>query len=371
MTNCPLLDLLRLLVEQGGTALHLKVGQPPIMRLQDQLTRTNLPPLTPEELRTFLDSILGEEQRQRYEEARELDLSCEIPNLARFRLNVFQQRQNISAVFQPLPVAVPSLEELGWPKILKQVALLPRGLVLVTGPPRSGKSTTLAALIDYLNHHTRKHIITLEAPIAFVHQEVRCTIQQRELGRDTFSFPTALRYAVRQNPEVIMLDEMRGEETIAAALAVAETGCLVLAALPTVNVVQTVEYLLSAFPPERLPQIRMQLSTTLQAIISQTLLPKAREPGRIAAFEIMLVTPAIRNLIREGKTYQLPSLLQAGGEQGMVSFDQYLWRLYQRGEVTYEDALTKTSNPRDFARRAQGRGETGRRESWPSPFTIC
>jgi twitching motility protein PilT len=265
---------------------------------------------------------------------------------------MFRQRGYIGSVMRLIPIRVKTIDELFLPPVTKELALRPRGLILVTGPTGSGKSTSLAAMIHHVNLHERLHIITIEDPIEFMHSDIKSAINQRELGMDTHSFAAALKHVMRQNPDVILVGEMRDLETISLAITAAETGHLVFATLHTTDAPQTVDRVIDVFPPEQQQQIRMQLSVTLQAVISQTLLPRADIGGRIAAFEVMVVTPAIRALIREGKTHQLYTDIQTGGQFGMQSLDQHLLQLLAERKITYEDALGKTSNPRDFEQRA-------------------
>ncbi|RKZ27544.1 type IV pili twitching motility protein PilT [bacterium] len=340
--------LLKKLVELNGSDLHLHVGEPPIYRVDGRLIRSELPPLKPEDTRNLVLPIMTEEQRKRFREELELDLSYEIPGLARFRINLFLQRGNIGAAIRLIPLHIKTIDEWGLPQVLKKIALLPRGFVLVTGPTGSGKSTTLAAMIEHMNTHVRRHIITIEDPIEFVFEDKMCTIEQRELGVDTLSFSEALRRVMRQNPDVIMVGEMRDLETMKQALTAAEMGALVLATLHTTDAAQTVDRIIDVFPPEQQHQVRLQLAATLQAVISQTLLPLASGKGRIAAFEILIVTPAVRNTIREGKIEQIYTIIQTGAKEGMRLLDQSLKELYLRGLVNYEDALAKASNPQEF-----------------------
>jgi twitching motility protein PilT len=345
-------DLLRMLVEREASDLHVRAGEPPMMRIHGELTRTELPRLTGEDIENLLFAMLTEERKQRFLEFKELDLSYAIRGLARFRVNMFRQRGYIGAVMRLIPIRVKTIDELFLPPVTKELALRPRGLILVTGPTGSGKSTSLAAMIHHINLHERCHIITIEDPIEFMHSDIKSAINQRELGMDTHSFAAALKHVMRQNPDVILVGEMRDLETISLAITAAETGHLVFATLHTTDAPQTVDRVIDVFPPEQQQQIRMQLSVTLQSVISQTLLPRADIGGRIAAFEVMVVTPAIRALIREGKTHQLYTDIQTGGQFGMQSLDQHLLQLLSERKISYEDALAKTSNPRDFEQRA-------------------
>jgi len=345
-------DLLLMTIERDASDLHLKAGQPPILRIYGRLTRTELPVLTSEEIQRMMYTILTEEQKRRFERERELDMAYALPGKARFRVNMSWQRRCVGASLRQIPAKVRTIDELGLPQVLKKLAMMPRGLVLVTGPTGSGKSTTLAAMIDYINENRRAHILTIEDPIEFVHQDKKSTITQREVGTDTKSFAEALRHAMRHTPDVILVGEMRDLETISLAITAAETGHLVFATLHTNDAPQTVDRIIDVFPPAQQNQIRMQLSLTLAGVASQQLLPRADGKGRIAAFEIMIVTPAIRALIREAKTHQLYSIIQTSGELGMIAMDHYLLQLYEKGVVAYEEALLKSSNPREFEQRA-------------------
>jgi twitching motility protein PilT len=333
------------LVERDGSDLHLRVGEPPVIRVHGELTRLPLPRMTPDDTQRLMYSLMNEERRRRFEEEREMDLSHEIPGVARFRVNALWQRGSVGGVLRLIPARCKTIDELELPQILKQLALLPRGLVLVTGPTGSGKSTTLAACIDHINRNRRCHIVTIEDPIEFVHADNKAAIEQRELGQDTHTFADALKHVMRQAPDVILVGEMRDLETIALAITAAETGHLVFATLHTTDAPQTIDRIIDVFPPEQQEQIRTQLAVTLQAVVSQTLLPLADRPGRIPAFEVMLATPAIRALIREGKTHQIYSMIETGADQQMVSLDQYLLKMLEKRVVTLEHALMKSSDP--------------------------
>lgn len=343
-------DLLRDLCSREGSDLHLRYGEPPVFRVHGKLMRTNYPVV--ERVEDYIYPILNDAQRARFEKIMELDLSYEIPGVARFRVNCFRQRGKMGAVLRAIPVKIKTIDELMLPPVTKEICMRPRGLVLVTGPTGSGKSTTLAAMVDHINRNRRCHIMTIEDPIEFVHQDILSEINHRELEIDTHSFAAALKHVMRQNPDVILVGEMRDLETISLAITAAETGHLVFATLHTTDAPQTIDRIIDVFPPEQQNQIRMQLSVTIQAIISQTLLPRKDIEGRIAAFEVMVATPAIRTLIREGKTHQIYSDIQAGGEHGMISLDQYLIELLRKGYIAYEDAVVKSSNPRDFEQLA-------------------
>lgn len=340
--------LLKEVVERDGSDLHLKVGEPPIFRIYGKLTRSEYPPLTPEVAKELIYSILTPEQIKRFEEQLELDMAYELKGVSRFRVNIFKQKGYIGAALRTLPSKIRTIDELGLPQVLKKLAMLPRGLVLVTGPTGSGKTTTLAAMIDYINENKRAHIITIEDPIEYWHEDKLSTITQREVGVDTESFAAALRHILRQNPDVILVGEMRDLETMARAITAAETGHLVFSTVHTIDAAQTVDRIVDAFEADRQPQIRVQLSLCLQAVISQTLVPRIDRPGRVAAFEIMIVTPAIRSLIRQGRAQHLYSHIQTDADIGSQTLDSHLLQLLRDGIISYEDALLKCSNPSEF-----------------------
>jgi len=341
-------ELLRMLVQRGASDLHLKVGEPPVMRLHGDLVRTDLGRLTGEDVRDLLYSLMNEEQQRRFEQNMELDMSHAIPGLARFRVNVFRQRGHVGAVLRVIPIKIKTIDELMLPPVTKEIAMRPRGLVLVTGPTGSGKSTTLAAIIDHINRLKRCHILTIEDPIEFLHTDKMSAINQRELGMDTHSFANALKHVMRQNPDVILVGEMRDLETIQLAITAAETGHLVFGTLHTTDAVQTVDRVIDVFPMHQQQQVRMQISVNLVGVISQTLLKRADGRGRIAAYETLVAIPAVRNLIREAKTHQIASLIQTGQKQGMFTLDQYLAGLVKRNLVSYEAALAKANNLAEF-----------------------
>ncbi|HZL04616.1 MAG TPA: type IV pilus twitching motility protein PilT, partial [Coriobacteriia bacterium] len=294
-------------------------------------------------------SMLSEEQRKRFETELELDFAYSIPGVSRFRANVFQQRNSLGAVFRVIPLQIPTIEQLGLPKVCTYLADRPRGLVLVTGPTGSGKSTTLAAMIDHINNTRPVHIMTLEDPIEFMHRNKKALINQREVGEDTRSFASALKRVLRQDPDVILVGEMRDLETISAAITAAETGHLVLATLHTTGGPATIDRIIDVFPPHQQQQVRMQLSVTMEGILSQVLLRSTDGKSRVMAMEIMLGVPAISNLIREGKTHQMPTIIQGGQSVGMQTLDQSLKALVQGGQITYEEAMSKAQEPHELA----------------------
>jgi twitching motility protein PilT len=347
------LEIVSLLVqmqERGASDLHLKVGNHPVMRINGRLeVRTDLPILEPTTVRDLIESMMDEGQKHRFASNLELDFAYSVTKVGRFRVNVYQQRGSVSAAIRAIHFGVPSLEELGLPDVVKRLAALPRGLVLVTGPTGSGKSTTLAAIINYINQTRSVHIVTIEDPIEYLHRDNKSVINQREVGMDTLSFANALRQVVRQDPDVILIGEMRDLETISTAITAAETGHLVFATLHTQSAAQTIDRIIDVFPPHQQPQIRTQLSVALEGVLSQTLIPRVSGGGRVAAIEVMLTTGAIRNLIREGKTFQIPSAMMSGGREGMQTLNQALRALVEQKKVTYEDAVAKASSEKEFA----------------------
>ncbi len=346
--------LLEELVLREGSDLHLRVGEPPIFRVAGELERSDFPPVSKEDMENLIYGLMKPVQREMFEKNLEFDMAYEIPGVARFRVNCFKQMGNIGVVMRIIPLKIKTIDEWGFPPVLKKIAELPRGLVLVTGPTGSGKSTTLAAMIEHINQHFRKHIITIEDPIEFLHRDKLSVIEQREIGIDTKSYAEALRRAIRQNPDIILVGEMRDLETMAQTITAAETGHLVFSTLHTIDAVQTIDRIIDVFPPAQQQQIRLQLSATLQAVITETLVRKKDGTGRVAAFEIMVCTPAIRSAIREGKTPQIYSAIQTGSRLGMIQMDQYLRNLLNQGIIDYEEALAHCTNPDEFERRVQG-----------------
>ncbi len=343
--------LLPLVVEMGGSDLHLTAGAPPTVRLHGALQPLpGFPVLTSADVRVMVESILAPKQRERFEREQELDLSYSLPGTARFRVNVFVQRTSMGAVLRVIPVEVMPLEKLGLPPAVAGLAALPRGLVLVTGPTGSGKSTTLASLLDRINPTRPVHIMTVEDPIEFLHSHKVGVVNQREVGEDTASFATALKHVLRQDPDVILVGELRDLETIATAITAAETGHLVFATLHTQDAPQSVDRIIDVFPAHQQQQIRAQLAASLQAVVTQQLVPRLGAPGRVVVAEVLIATPAVRNLVREGKTHQIPSAMQAGGKFGMVTMDQSLAALVQRGVVHLDIALERSGNEDDLRR---------------------
>ncbi len=351
MPNIEIDVLLEELVLREGSDLHLRVGEPPVYRVAGELQRSDNPPVTKEDMENLVFSLMKPAQREMFEKNLEFDMAYEIPGVARFRVNCFRQMGNIGIVMRIIPLKIKTIDEWGFPSVLKRIAELPRGLVLVTGPTGSGKSTTLAAMIEHINQHFRKHIITIEDPIEFLHRDKLSIIEQREIGIDTKSYAEALRRAIRQNPDIILVGEMRDLETMAQTITAAETGHLVFSTLHTIDAVQTIDRIIDVFPPSQQQQIRLQLSTTLQAVITETLVRRKDGAGRVAAFEIMVCTPAIRSAIREAKTPQIYSAIQTGSRLGMIQMDQYLRNLLNQGIIEYEEALAHCTNPDEFERR--------------------
>jgi len=360
-------DLLRLIVEKGASDLHLAVGVPPVLRIDGKLIHTNYDRLTPRDSQRLVYDILTDEQIQRFESTLELDFSYSIAKLSRFRVNIFRDKGNIATAFRVIPTRIPTIRELGLPPILEDLTHKPRGLILVTGPTGSGKSTTLAAMINQINSESAHHIITIEDPIEYLHTHKMSVINQRELGQDTQSFANALRASLREDPDVILVGEMRDLETISTAITCAETGHLVFATLHTNNAPQTVDRMVDVFPPEQQEQIRFMLSNNLEAVICQTLLPRAGTPGRVCAMEIMTASPAIRNLIREAKAHQITSAIQTSGALGMQTMDQSLRDLYLKGLISYDDALARAMNPVEFKTMVSTTGGAGGGRPGPRP----
>ncbi len=340
-------QLLTFAVKNKASDLHLSSGVPPMIRVDGDIKRINMPEMSHKEVHSMIYDIMNDKQRKAYEEFFETDFSFEIPDLARFRVNAFNQARGAGAVFRTIPSIIQTLEDLAAPKIFKDISMYPRGIVLVTGPTGSGKSTTLAAMIDYVNDNRPDHILTIEDPIEFVHESRRCLINQREVHRDTLGFNEALRSALREDPDVILVGEMRDLETIRLALTAAETGHLVFATLHTSSAAKTIDRIVDVFPAGEKDMVRSMLSESLRAVISQALLKK-NGGGRIAAHEIMIGTAAIRNLIREGKIAQMYSAIQTGHGVGMQTLDQCLQDLLAKGLVSREEARYKAQNKEAF-----------------------
>ena len=351
---------LRAMIDSGGSDLHLTTGAQPMIRLDGGLRALEgYPVLYSESLQRTLYAILNQRQRETFEEKLELDFAYAVRGVSRFRVNLYRQRDSIGAAFRMIPYEIKPLEALGMPPIVANFAGLPRGLVLVTGPTGSGKSTTLAAIIDLANRSRHEHIMTVEDPIEFLHRHKKCLINQREVGADTHSFANALKHVLRQDPDIILVGEMRDLETISVALTAAETGHLVFATLHTSDAAQTVDRIIDVFPAHQQDQVRTQLASALQGVVCQTLCKKANGKGRAAATEVMLATPAIRNLIREGKTHQIYSAMQAGAQLGMHTLDQHLAELVRNGVITYEVGLEKCHQVPDFNRLTGRLGNKG------------
>jgi twitching motility protein PilT len=356
------MDITQLLafgVEQGASDCHLSAGEPPMVRIDGDLKKLDYPTMSKEEVHALIYDIMSDTQRKNFEESHECDFSFELSSLARFRVNVFMQRKGEAAVFRTIPTKILTLEQLGMPPILKQICDKEKGLILVTGPTGSGKSTTLAAMVDYLNTTFEGHILTVEDPIEFVHQSKKCLVNQRELGPHTDSFANALRSALREDPDIILVGEMRDLETIQLALTAAETGHIVFGTLHTSSAPKTVDRIIDVFSPAQQAQIRAQFAESVQAVITQTLLKK-KSGGRVPALEIMIGTTAVRNLIREGKIHQIPGTMQVSQKDGMQTMDMALINLVTHNLVTKEEALSKSMNPNLFGAVAPATAMGGR-----------
>src|SRR3989449_9586708 len=333
----PVPELVGRLLDAQGSDLHLTAGAPPVVRVHGELERLEeYPALSPRALQGMVYAILPQKMRGRFEQELELDMSYSLPGRARFRVNVFMQRDAVGAVFRVIPFDIKNIVDLGLPPVAADLARFPRGFVVVTGPTGSGKSTTLAAMVDVVNTERSGHIMTVEDPIEFLHKHKKCVVNQREIGADTHSFASALKHVLRQDPDVILVGEMRDLETISTAITAAETGHLVFATLHTQDTPQTIDRIIDVFPPHQQQQVRIQLSVALQAIVTQQLLPTADGSGRVAACEVLAITPAVRNLIREGKTHQIYSVLQTSASKGMQSMDAALAQLVRSGKITRE-----------------------------------
>jgi twitching motility protein PilT len=342
-------QLLKAMVEKGASDLHITTGSPPQLRIDGDLVPLKTAPLTPVETKQLCYSILTDAQKHKFEEDNELDLSFGVKGLSRFRSNIFMQRGAVAGAFRTIPFKILTFQELGLPPVVSDLSKKPRGLILVTGPTGSGKSTTLASIIDKINTERHEHIMTIEDPIEYLHPHKNCLVNQREVGADTRSFKTALKYILRQDPDVVLVGEMRDLETIEAALVIAETGHIAFATLHTNSAVQTINRILDVFPPYQQPQVRAQLSFVLEGIMSQALLTKATGSGRILALEVMIPNPAIRNLIREDKVHQIYSSMQVGQAKfGMQTFNQAVAALLSRRLINQDEAFGRTSDPEEL-----------------------
>lgn len=339
-----ILELLKATVENKASDLHITVGIPPMLRINGELRQHGEIPLTPEDTTELTYQVLNDDQKDALEKTGELDLSFYLPSVARFRVNAYKQRGSYTLAIRVVNIKIPSLDELGFPNCMKELAMKPRGLILVTGPTGSGKSTTLAAMIDYINKNRTAHVLTLEDPIEYLHKHQKCMVNQREMGSDSLSFANALRAALREDPDVILVGEMRDMETIAIAITAAETGHLVMSTLHTVSADQTIDRIIDAFPSYQQPQIRTQLSSVLEGIVAQQLLPLVDNSGRTAALEILLANNAIRNLIREGRTHQIQTSIQTGSKVGMRSMDASLGELVRKGIISKDIAMERAAD---------------------------
>ncbi len=347
-------ELLTIMVQRGGSDLHISAGSPPKIRVDGVLVSTEHDLLSPDATQQLVYSYLSNEQIAHFEKELELDLSFGIDGLGRFRVNVFMQRGTVASVLRVIPYEITSFSHLGLPvAVCESLCNLPKGLILVTGATGSGKSTTLASMIDYINMNRSGHVVTIEDPIEFLHRNKNCLCNQRELGSDTHEFKAALRSVLRQDPDVVMIGELRDRDTVEAALTIAETGHLTFATLHTSDAITTVNRIIDIFPSYQQPQVRTQLSFVLQAVFSQQLLPRAVGRGRVLAAEVLLCTPAIRALMRDDKIHQVYSLLQTGGKLGMRTMNQSLHELHKSGSITYEDALSHSADPEDLKRLFQ------------------
>jgi twitching motility protein PilT len=357
-------DVITRMAEERASDIHLSPGFPPAIRIRGRIVPLEgYRPLTSQETRDTVYSLLNDDQRKRFESRKQLDLAYAVPGVARFRVNCFFQRGSISAAFRRIPHAIPKLEELGLPAVLEEFTRKPRGFILVTGPTGSGKSTSLAAMLDIINREREEHILTIEDPIEFLHQHKKCVVNQREIGADAEDFSRALTSALREDPDVILVGEMRDLETMATALTAAETGHLVFATLHTQSTAQTIDRIIDIFPAEQQSQVRMQLSIGIQGIVTQQLLPTSDGSGRVVACEVLVPTPAVRNLIREGKTHQIYSAIQTSGSLGMQTMDAHLAQLVRMGRITRKLAEQRASVPEELKRLL---GPVGQGEADPA-----
>lgn len=346
-----LIELLSIGAEKGASDVHVTVGIPPAYRIDGKLVEAGEEPLKPDDTLDLLKQALDESRFNKLEETGDIDFSYSIAGIGRFRVNAFKQRGSYAMVLRIIPLSIPTMDSLGLPSVVEELTHLPRGLILVTGPTGSGKSTTLASMIDRINSEKNSHIITLEDPLEYLHKHKKSIVNQREVGSDTESFGNGLRGALREDPDVILVGEMRDLDTISTAITAAETGHLVLSTLHTNGAAKTIDRIIDVFPPHQQQQIRVQLASVVEAVISQQLLPKADGSGRVAAFEIMLATPAIRNLIREGKIHQIDTSIQTGAALKMQTMDTALVNLYKSGEITKETALNQAYNMEEIKRK--------------------
>lgn len=344
-------QLLKIAIERNASDLHITAGLPPMLRIDGRLVPTEFPRLKPEDTRRLIYAILNDKQREKFERDLELDTSYGIPGYGRFRLNVFKQRGAVTAAFRSIPNIIRTPQELGLPDIVNELAKKRSGLILVTGPTGVGKSTTLAAIIDIINSTRSEHILTIEDPIEFIHTHKKSMINQRELGVDTYSFANALRSALREDPDVILVGEMRDLETISGVLTAAETGHLVLSTLHTIDAPQTIDRIIDVFPTHQQQQVRIQLAGVLEAIISQQLIPAATGSGRVLACEVLIANAAVKNIIREGKVHQLKAIMQTNRQIGMQTMDQALYDLWKENKISTEEAISRSSNPQEMKAR--------------------
>ncbi|MEW6102833.1 MAG: type IV pilus twitching motility protein PilT [bacterium] len=350
--------LLELMLKKEASDLHIKANSSPLLRVHgDLLPLKEIRPFTQEEAENLSLALLTDAQKERFKRDLFLDLCMDIKDLSRFRTHIFYQQRSVASVFRAIPYKIPTMDELKIPSVVKSLCTRPRGMILVTGPASSGKSTTLAALIDFINENSTSHIVTVEDPIEFIHSSKKAVINQRQVGSDTLSFKDALKHMFRQDPDIILVGEMRDLETIQTAITAAETGHLVLATLHTPDATQTIDRIIDVFPPHQQQQVRIQLASNLQGIMSQVLLKRADGKGRIAAFEVLIAVPAVRNLIREGRTYQIPSFLQVGRRQGMISLNQSLIDLSKEGLISPEEAISKATDVAELLSVVTGEGE--------------
>lgn len=341
-------EILELVINRKASDLHITAGEPPIIRVDGDLIPTDFPPLSPDETKSLIYGILNDSQKVRFEEELELDISLYLPGVSRFRVNVHMQKGAVEAAFRAIPMEVPHIDTLGLPAVARSLARKSTGLVLVTGPTGTGKSTTMAAMVDLINRERRCLIISAEDPIEYLHQNKESIIKQREVGSDTHSFASALKHVLRQDPDVLLVGEMRDLETISTTLTAAETGHLVISSLHTPDAAQTVDRLIDVFPPSQQKQVMVQLAGCLQGVLAQVLLPLKEGKGRVVATEVMIGTPGVRNVIREHKTHQIPTQIQTGSQYGMHTMDQSLKELVLGGQVRYADALVHVKNADSF-----------------------